>query len=253
MPYVGDDVHRATTKRKWDHDGNEAAFTFSHPGSGAAVFHVLNQQAAPETADSISARKTLPPTKRFRTIHDDNEAHGHGDMHSSHRRNASRELATTTAQGTHASNAGKSPVKMSGMVLMPCHVCHRRPTKKSDLDSFARCQSCQEQTCFICIRECQSQSPNKTATPPLSEDEDVLSPSFHMDDADDCTMSPSSNIHAQQHNNNIHATGRQGMFSMRAAAGSSIHHAMICSRCCVEEGAEGEVVCLGCLSNMDTA
>ncbi|RFU79080.1 hypothetical protein TARUN_3146 [Trichoderma arundinaceum] len=242
MPYVGDDVHRAT-KRKWDHDGNEA-LRFSHPASGAAVFHVLNQQAAPESADSISARKTLPPTKRFRTIHDDNDvhAHGHGDIHSSHRRGASREL-TNTAGGS------KVPVKINGTVLMPCHVCHRRPTKKSDLDSFARCQSCQEQTCFVCIRECQGRNSNTTA-PFLSEDEEVLSRSFHMDDADECTTPPTPNINTQYPNNDTNE--REGMASRRAAD-SSIHHTMICSRCCVEKGAEGEVVCLGCLSDMDTA
>lgn len=27
------------------------------------------------------------------------------------------------------------------------------------------------------------------------------------------------------------------------------HHSMICSKCCVEKGAEGEVICLGCLSD----
>lgn len=243
MPYVGDDVHRATTKRKWDHDGSET-LRFSHPGSNAAVFHVLNQQAGLEsTADGISARKTLPPTKRLRAIHDDNDP--------SHWRNASaRELLVTTSQVSHDSSACKGPVKIGGMTIMPCHVCHRRPTKKSDLDSFARCQSCQEQTCFVCIRECRRQKdPRNDMKSPLfgKEDKDV-GQSFHMNDADECDMSPTTSIHAPQHDDN-----KQQDTSNWNSANSSAHHAMICSRCCVEEGAEGEVVCLGCLSNMDTA
>lgn len=247
MPYVGDDVHRATTKRKWDHDGSES-LRFSHPGSNAAVFHVLNHQAGLEsTADGVSARKTLPPIKRVRTIHD-------VDTHSSHRRSGSRELLVTTSQSTHDNNSNtcNGPVKINGMLIMPCHVCHRRPTKKSDLDSFARCQSCQEQTCYVCIRECRRQKNlhNNTNASLLEEDGGVER-SFHMDE-DECEMSlGTSSTYARQHHDS-YAGEREGT-SSRSSVDSSVHHAMICSRCSVEEGAEGEVVCLGCLSNMDTA
>jgi hypothetical protein len=232
MPYVGDDVHRATTKRKWDHDG---------------IFHVLNQQAGLDStaADGISARKTLPPTKRFRAIHDDNDS-----THPPHWRNASsRDLLVTTSQAAHDGSACKGPVKIGGVTIMPCHVCHRRPTKKSDLDSFARCQSCQEQTCFVCMRECRRQKNTHNDTKsPLSEPEDEdVGQSFNMNDADECDMSPSTNFHAPQHDNERQNTPN------KSSANSNAHHDMICSRCCVEEGAEGEVVCLGCLSNMDTA
>ncbi|KAL7924286.1 hypothetical protein ACQKWADRAFT_287896 [Trichoderma austrokoningii] len=223
MPYVGDDVHRATTKRKWDLDGNET-LRFSHPGSNAAVFHVLNQQAGLEgTADGVLARKTLPPMKRLRAIHDTDSSRC--------------ELLVTTPSQAAAHDGGnsaacKGPVKIAGMTIMPCHVCHRRPTKKADLDSFARCQSCHEQTCFVCIRECTRQKGphNDTNPSPLLEKEiEDVGQSFNMNDADECDMSTAT------------------------TANGSAHHAMICSRCCVEEGAEGEVVCLGCLSNMDTA
>lgn len=243
MPYVGDDVHRATTKRKWDHDGSEA-LRFSHPGSNAAVFHVLNQQTGLEsTADGISARKTLPPAKRLRPIHDDDDT-----THSSHWRNASsRELLVMTSQGAH--DACKGPAKIGGMTIMPCHVCHRRPTKKSDLDSFARCQSCQEQTCFVCIRECRRRkdSRNNMKTPSFGKEDEDAGQSFNMNDADERDMAAATNSHAPQHDDERRNTPNKG------SAIDSAHHAMICSRCCVEEGAEGEVVCLGCLSNMDTA
>jgi hypothetical protein len=240
MPYVGDDVHRATTKRKWDHDGSDT-LRFSHPGSNTAVFHVLNQQAGLEsTADGISTRKTLPPTKRLRAIHDDTD----NITHSSHWRNASS-LLVTTSQVSNDS-ACKGPVKIGGMTIMPCHVCHRRPTKKSDLDSFARCQSCQEQTCFVCIRECRRQKDVKS--PSFEKQDEDVGQSFNMNDADECDMAAATNIHAPHHDDDT----RQDI-SNKSSTNSSVHHAMICSRCCVEEGAEGEVVCLGCLSNMDTA
>lgn len=256
MPYVGDDIHRATTKRKWDHDGNEP-LRFPHPGSSAAVFHVLSHQAGLESAaDGVPARKTLPapPTKRLRAIHDDND--NDNDTHPSRWRNASRELPVTTPQIAHhdgSNGAGKGPVKIGGVTIMPCHVCHRRPTKKSDLDSFARCQSCQEQTCFVCIRECagQKSSHHNNTNPPLHDegDEDV-GQSFNMKDADEHDMSAATNFYAPQYNDN---ESPQGTPNNKGLANNGVHHAMICRRCCVEEGAEGEVVCLGCLSNMDTA
>lgn len=31
------------------------------------------------------------------------------------------------------------------------------------------------------------------------------------------------------------------------------HRGMVCSRCCVERGTEGEVLCLGCLRTEETA
>ncbi|KAL7932776.1 hypothetical protein V8C35DRAFT_306760 [Trichoderma chlorosporum] len=226
MPYVGDDVHRAT-KRKWDHDGTDA-FRLSH-----SAIHVLNQHAAPDDADALSTRKTLPPTKRFRPIHDDDDG---AHALSTHRRTNSRELA----QGIH----GKAPVKINGVVLMPCHVCHRRPTKKSDLDSFARCQSCQEQTCFVCMRECQGRDSNKRL---VLEDEDPLLRSFHMVDADDYMTPPILDTNALNDENINPSDVRQRI------PGCSIHHAMICSRCCVEKGAQGEVVCLGCLADTYSA
>ncbi|OLN88681.1 hypothetical protein CCHL11_01717 [Colletotrichum chlorophyti] len=42
-----------------------------------------------------------------------------------------------------AANRAKTPSSLS-----PCHICHRRPTKKTDLDSFADCQGCGQRTCF---------------------------------------------------------------------------------------------------------
>ncbi len=49
--------------------------------------------------------------------------------------------------------AGRAAATTSTALLSPCHICHRRPTKKTDVDSFADCQGCRRQTCFVCIRQ----------------------------------------------------------------------------------------------------
>ncbi|KAF3768935.1 hypothetical protein M406DRAFT_344868 [Cryphonectria parasitica EP155] len=54
-----------------------------------------------------------------------------------------------------AASTKHSPPKASAPTnLSPCHICHRRPTKKTELDSFADCEGCGERTCYVCIREC---------------------------------------------------------------------------------------------------
>lgn len=75
-------------------------------------------------------------------------------------------------------------------ILNPCHICHRKPTVKSDLDSYADCEGCGNRTCYICIRECLG--------------------------GEDWGMGEG-------------------------------HKGMVCSRCCVERGTDGEVLCLECL------
>ncbi|KAF2099390.1 hypothetical protein NA57DRAFT_55360 [Rhizodiscina lignyota] len=69
-------------------------------------------------------------------------------------------------------------------VLQPCHICHKAPKLKTDLDAYIDCSRCNERTCYICIRQCVG--------------------------------------------------GCQGN--------------TICSGCCVEEGEDGTVFCLGCLA-----
>ncbi|TLD26383.1 hypothetical protein PspLS_04818 [Pyricularia sp. CBS 133598] len=61
--------------------------------------------------------------------------------------------------------------------LAPCHICQRRPTKKSDLDSFADCEGCGMRTCYVCIRECLGWD--------REEDNSVNPSSMLMEDVDD--------------------------------------------------------------------
>jgi len=40
------------------------------------------------------------------------------------------------------------------MDLRSCHICHKAPTRKKDLENYHECERCKEQTCFICARQC---------------------------------------------------------------------------------------------------
>ncbi|KAL3418638.1 hypothetical protein PVAG01_10354 [Phlyctema vagabunda] len=94
-------------------------------------------------------------------------------------------------------------------ILSPCHICHRKPSVRSDLDSYADCQGCAQRTCYVCIRECLG----------VSDDPDL-------------DLDPRARL--------------------REGGGMDLERpwdckGMVCSRCCVERGTEGEVLCLGCL------
>lgn len=141
----------------------------------------------------------------------------------------------------------------SAALLSPCHICHRRPTKKSDLDSYADCQGCGERTCYVCIREClgwktgQDYADNEVLRdrpPTTTTEEENLSASFHMEDA------PCQNGHAEageadESGDRVRDTRTRITESWGQGGGG--HRQMVCSRCCVERGPEGEVICLGCL------
>lgn len=118
-------------------------------------------------------------------------------------------------------------------LLNRCHICHRKPSKKTDLDSFADCQGCGQRTCFVCIRQCldwRSEHQKRWSG--------YGAQSFEMKDADEENDGSSR----QQHPGDGDG---QGVVTVGWAKGG--HWKMICSRCCVERGPDGDVVCLGCL------
>lgn len=47
-------------------------------------------------------------------------------------------------------------------ILLPCHVCHRRPNIHSDLASYWACEVCERQTCHICMRACEGSGCHST-------------------------------------------------------------------------------------------
>lgn len=145
-------------------------------------------------------------------------------------------------------------------VLAPCHICHRKPTKKTELDSYADCQGCGERTCYVCMREClgwgmtprDRHNPNDYEKEVLMRDEEINSEngqgeenntgndhSFNMEDA------PPEDAHIDYDSPRADHRIREGTWVKEGGTG---HRERICSRCCVEEGVEGEVTCLGCLS-----
>jgi len=42
------------------------------------------------------------------------------------------------------------------ILLTPCHICHKAPRLKKDLEGYAGCGRCEERTCYICIRRCEA-------------------------------------------------------------------------------------------------
>lgn len=102
-----------------------------------------------------------------------------------------------------------------GMDLRPCHICRRKPTVKKELDSFANCEGCGKRSCWVCIRECLGGWGNQRAM----EGEDK---------------------------------GSEDKGEESWAEDGTQHRGMVCSRCCVERGTEGEVLCLGCLRMEET-
>ncbi|KAL1894420.1 hypothetical protein Sste5346_005922 [Sporothrix stenoceras] len=109
---------------------------------------------------------------------------------------------------------------ISQSLTAPCHICHRRPRRKVDLDSLANCEGCGQRTCFVCLRECLGWTENGTPTEPT-----------HMS-----SMATTTTPTTPQKQQPPWSTTSHG------------HRRMVCSRCCVERGEDGDVVCLGCVA-----
>ncbi|KAI0593905.1 hypothetical protein F4775DRAFT_469975 [Biscogniauxia sp. FL1348] len=219
----------------------------------------------------------LPASKRFRFLKEDEQAssptiqprHDHqthsqrDDNHHHHQQSCFSHAHPTPplspqvyespyARPSLASRTSSAPS------LSPCHICHRKPTKKSDLDSFADCMGCGRRTCFVCIRACPGWLPTRAQSTAVGSDanngqstttgetDDEHSTSFVMRDVDDdCTDDYDTSRIPEPRREKPDADG--GGWSGRG------HREVICSGCCVERGSEGDVVCLGCLSGLEGA
>ncbi|KAL2111468.1 hypothetical protein VUR80DRAFT_9958 [Thermomyces stellatus] len=157
---------------------------------------------------------------------------------------AKRARAEGDRRRTRSPGAVKDGNAKGKTCLAPCHICHRRPTKKSDLDSFADCEGCGERTCFICMRNCIGPLVQEAKQEGEGEmcEQQALSRSFCMDDAD-------GPLAEQQQDEGEQRDKGDGEGEKWWAGG---HRGVICSRCCVEMGPDGDIACLGCLSRMET-
>ena len=251
-----------------------------------------NPTAAAATAVFNIPRKVipLPVSKRSRTLPDaeqDSRPHSYHHHHDAQHQfsHAHPEYSTPSISPprmqphSHDTRPGTMKVNPASGLLDPCHICHRKPTRKSDLDSFADCMGCGQRTCYVCIRQCQgwlvggSSPTTEDGRPPPQPDtseqqqQEDLSASFTMRDVDDDIIDdqasptiesqrrPSPGRRVQNNTNNKNGTGPgdPGPGDPRPDEGWSGrgHREVICSGCCVERGSEGDVVCLGCLAGME--
>ncbi|POS70156.1 hypothetical protein DHEL01_v211448 [Diaporthe helianthi] len=215
-----------------------------------------------------------PRTKRLRMMAEqqDGEQHATYSVHTLQQTSPRPAHIAPSSRHHHARSPSASKLAprttITTNVLAPCHICHRKPTKKTDLDSYADCQGCGERTCYVCMRECLgwattprgSRNTNghygadeqeEEDAEVLMRDEDTIGAheqgeggtgndhSFNMEDA------PPEDSQPNDDNLRADYKDRQGTWVKQGGTG---HRGRICSRCCVEEGMEGEVTCLGCLA-----
>ena len=145
--------------------------------------------------------------------------------------------------------------------LSPCHICHRKPQRKSDLDAYKNCEGCGRRTCYICIRECNNWIQNPAPVVSLSGSNETADISFEMRDAysgDDEHDEKTAATHDTHHQ----AASSSSSSSSPPSSSRTVfaewwrhhsqHRTVICSQCCVETGPEGETMCLACLRFVDS-
>ena len=144
--------------------------------------------------------------------------------------------------------------------LSPCHICHRKPTVRSELDAFADCEGCGRRTCYICIRECLGSTPMRDVginAEDLTGDLDGLPFSFgeRMPMGDDGRIRRERNVSGYTTSESVFGFDPGDDLGGRAEWDRQMkdHKGMVCSRCCVERGTEGEVWCMGCLRAEENA
>jgi len=231
--------------------------TFEH---GPLYHHHHHHHSSPLVRKMIP----LPAAKRQKVL--DDEDRGSGDDRSMRRRQSSPSQQRLQEKSANSRSTTPSHTTAPSAKLMSrCHICGRKPAKKSDLDSFADCQGCSQRTCYVCIREClgwrASPTPNQQRTngneTSLGGDSSGFRPSasptgsdssFTMVDAEDVAESDMVHHHTNQQTDGRvqHRNNNRPQESNGWAGGG--HRQMVCSQCCVEKGENGDVVCLGCLA-----
>ncbi|KAH7328633.1 hypothetical protein B0I35DRAFT_417939 [Stachybotrys elegans] len=247
MPYVGGDIMTASKRRR---DADEEDF-----------YGPTKQRDAYDSSQhaALSARKIMPLSKRTKITAD----HGGSDVHNIFAGGLEARIWSPHHNAAPAYPETRPQARTSASLLAPCHICHRRPTKKADLDSFGECEACGKRACFICIRECRGWRGPEEEDADDGDDEEALSRSMHMEDADavlpvtpheERFENPDPAIFAERGGGA--PADQQGLMDedyRRPTSRRWRHHRVVCSRCCVERGEQGDVVCYGCLSGVEGA
>ncbi|KAH8884508.1 hypothetical protein GQ53DRAFT_846227 [Thozetella sp. PMI_491] len=149
-----------------------------------------------------------------------------------------------------------------------CHICGRRPRVLADLDAYADCQGCGNRTCYVCIRQCLGWSDEQAEEHGRRHAAAEHDKAMHDDTAPEEEQEDRKHEHREktggQQDNDMYDISQSSAGCQEATAtvrdppaggpGKDQegmwwggHRTMICSRCCIEKGADGDVVCLGCL------
>jgi hypothetical protein len=126
-----------------------------------------------------------------------------------------------------------------------CHICSRRPDLKTYKNSFADCEGCGQRTCYVCIRECLGWGSNN-----INILEPVLPDATTATAAKATTTSVQGDTSFTMTDADAEEARNEQVWTREGGDGSK-HRRMVCSRCCVERGQDGEVVCLGCLQYLE--
>ncbi|RGP62046.1 hypothetical protein FLONG3_10349 [Fusarium longipes] len=138
MPFVGEDVHSGR-KRRYSDDDERSVYPAYPPGDSRDIYY---RKQRPE----LSSRKVAMAKRPRMTDDDILDVDGlNNPLNTSPRSRRLSQLKALQVQPV-------TKTRITNALVAPCHICHRRPTKKTHLDSFADCQGCGERTCFVCIR-----------------------------------------------------------------------------------------------------
>ncbi|KAK4230611.1 hypothetical protein QBC38DRAFT_356395 [Podospora fimiseda] len=218
---------------------NEKSYASTNHGHANLLHHQYASTIPPRTL------MPLPSSKKQRTsVERDIEPGMDGEAMQRSPPTSPSQRSRSLADQSPTKQRPASPSRTSGApataaaLMSRCHICFRKPTKKTDLDSFADCQGCGQRTCFVCIRECLGWAPTALQQPQILSTEEESS--LVMVDADQ----------AEEEANLGSGDPSSGDGKAKGTAGwerGGGHRQMVCSRCCIERGTEGDVVCLGCL------
>lgn len=199
----------STKKRRWE---DASTHSYSHVDNDVVSVFLDDDMLSQKLAATASIRSIPCPTASRKII----------PLASKRRRLSNCENSTTTTT---------LPAQHTSPLMLPCHVCQRKPRRKSDLDSQADCEGCGQRACFVCLRECSGWT--------AGIDSINSADSISIDDYEGQTPTDETNHMLS------HFAKKQ---SRPWSASSRGHRRIVCSRCCVERGEDGEVVCLGCMS-----